>query len=215
MAPMPPPPPQKSGMSGAMIALIVVVALIVLGGGGCVTCLCIGARAARHTTTDNTQPVKANSKAPPPAPAANTNWITAEHPYVKFLAPAGWSTRISTDKDWASFRSPAQDAVFAFTTFSRPGESTTRLGNAANVLGVTDIDWHTPRYTNLGKESFPAHSADGTCNFKGPNGYIWYATVNPGGDEHQILLIFTVTANAPQARRKEAQAAIDSLQHRP
>jgi hypothetical protein len=214
MAPMP-PPPQKGGSNIAMIILIVVVAFMVLGGGGCAMCLCIGARAAKKAADTTSDPVK-TVKTPASTPAAaNTNWITAEHPFVKFLAPAGWSTDITPDKEWGIFKSPARDAVLAFTTFSRPGESTTRLGKAANVLGVTDISWNAPRYGTLGKEGFSDHYADGSCNFKGPNGYIWYATVNPGNDDHQILLIFTVNANAPQARRKEAQAAIDSLQHRP
>jgi hypothetical protein len=201
-----------------MIALIVLVVVVVLGGGSCVTCLCIGARAAkrdaeRQTATDTAS--AAAPKAPKAAPSSNTNdnWITADRPYVKFLAPPGWSTQISNDKEWGIFKSPKKDAVLTFTTFNRPGESTVRLGKAASVLGVTDIQWATPRYTTVGKERFEAHSADGSCNFEGPGGYVWYATVNTGSSD-QILLIFTVASNAPRARRQEAQNAIDSLQRR-
>jgi hypothetical protein len=216
MAPMPPPPPQKSGMSGAMIALIVVVVLLVLGGGSCMTCLCIGARAAKRDKQTAPAPAP-EPPAPKPtkstAPASNDNWITAERPYVKFLAPPGWSTHITNDKEWGIFKSPKKDAVLTFTTFNRPGESTVRLGKAAGVLGVTDINWNSPRVGTVGKDRFDAHVGDGTCNFEGPGGYVWYATVNTGSSD-QILLIFATSSNAPKARRQEAQAAIDSLQRR-
>jgi hypothetical protein len=203
-------------MSGATIALIVLVAFLALAGAPCALFLFLRPKGDSHkgtaatTTADPVvKPVK--TAAPPPA---NDNWITAEHPRIKFLAPAGWSTEITPDKDWGIFKPPTRDAVFAFTTFNRPGESTVRLGKAANVLGVTDIEWNAPRYGTVGKEGFPDHYASGSCNFKGPGGFIWYATVNPGNDEHQILLIFTVTGAASPARRREAQAAIDSLQRR-
>jgi hypothetical protein len=214
MAPMPPPPP-KGGMSGAMIALLAIIAFVVLGGGTCVTFLCIRATGVKKTESTASAPTTPVKAAPAhSAPSNENNWITSERPSVKFHPPVGWSTEITPDKEWGIFKSPARDAVFAFTTFSRPGESTVRLGKVANVLGVADIDWRTPRYGTIGRDKYNAHIGDGTCNFKGPNGYIWYATVNPGGDEHQILLVFTVSASAPKARRDEAQAAIDSLQRR-
>jgi hypothetical protein len=193
-----------------MIALIVLVVLLVFGLGGCGVCLCVGARSSKKTTTASPEPPSRRS----PTPAqANDDWITSARPYVKFHAPVGWSTEITKDKEWGIFKSPARDAVFAFTTFNQPGESTARLGRAAGVLGVSDIDWRTPHHTVLGRDKFSARAADGTCNFHGPNGYIWYATVDSGTSD-QILLIFTVTATAPAARRAEAQAAIDSLQRR-
>lgn len=208
--PPPPGPPPKEGMSGATIAIIVIVVAVVLGGGGCATCLCLGA-ASRSKTTSTTSPPP---KAPPPSkPAVEDNWITAQRPYVKFKAPQGWSTEITTNKEWGIFKSPARDAVFAFTTFNQPGESTVRLGKAASVLGVSDIDWRTPRHGTVGKDRFPARVADGSCNFHGPGGYIWYATVDSGTSD-QILLIFTTSASSPAARRAEAQAAVDSLQRR-
>jgi hypothetical protein len=216
MAPMPAPPPQKRGVSGATIALIVVVAVVVLFGG----CSCFLWRALRpnkdkdaSTTTTPTVDTVKPLPAPKPAPPVNDNWITAEHPYVKFLAPMGWSTKITDNKEWGVFRSPKKDAVLTFTTFNRPGESTVRLGRAAGVLGVTDINWNAPRVGTVGKDRFDAHVGDGSCNFEGPGGYVWYATVNTGSVD-QILLIFAVASNAPKARRVEAQGAIDTLQRR-
>jgi hypothetical protein len=201
-------------VSGATIALIVVVAVLAVFGG----CTCLIWRADRPTkdrsATTSTADVKPPPTPPPkPAPQVNDNWITAEHPYVKFLVPPGWTTHITSHKDWGIFRSPNKDAVLAFTTFNRNGEATVRLGKAASVLGVTDINWNAPGNTNVGKDKFEAHAASGSCNFEGPGGFIWYATVNTGAAD-QILLIFTVASNAPRARRAEAQSAIDSLQRR-
>jgi len=209
--PMPPPPgPQKSGLSGAQIAIIIVVAVVVLFGGCVGVSCCVMAR--RASNTSSTPTAESPRKSPTPS-APKDDWITAQRPYVKFHPPAGWSTEITKDKEWGIFKSPARDAVFAFTTFNQPGESTARLGRAATVLGVSDIDWRTPRYGTVGRDKFSARVGDGTCNFKGPGGYIWYATVDAGSSD-QILLIFTVTATAPHARRAEAQAAVDSLQRR-
>lgn len=209
--PPPPGPPQKKGISGAMIALIVIVALVVLGGGGCAVCMCLGAAATKSKTSSTKDPPP--SKPTPSKPATDDNWITAQRPYVKFKSPQGWSTQITNDKEWGIFKSPNKDAVFAFTTFNQPGESTVRLSKAASVLGVSDIDWRAPRHGTVGRDRFSARVADGSCNFHGPGGYIWYATVDAGTSD-QILLIFTVSASAPPSRRAEAQAAVDSLQRR-
>jgi hypothetical protein len=195
-------------MSPAIIGLIALVALIVLLGGGCGICLCV--RAAKSKSSSDDPPTKVTK---PTKTAPKDNWITAKRPYVKFKAPQGWSTEITRDKEWGIFKSPARDAVFAFTTFNQPGESTARLGKAAWVLGVSDIDWRSPRRGTVGRDRFGARVGDGTCNFHGPGGYIWYATVDAGTSD-QILLIFTTSARAPAARRAEAQAAIDSLQRR-
>ena len=211
MAPMPTPPPKK-GMSGAMIALIVVGVVVVLFG-GCTAMVCVAVgRSVKNDTAATSTPVVKTPAAPAPKPV-NENWITAERPYVKFLVAPGWTTQITENKEWGIFRSPKKDAVITYTTFTRPGESTIRLGKAASVLGVTDINWNAPNYTNVGKDKFEAHAAEGSCNFEGPGGYIWYATVNTGSVE-QILLIYAVASNAPKARRAEAHAIIDSLQRR-
>jgi hypothetical protein len=212
MAPMPPPPP-KRGMSGAAIAMIV-IGVVLLFFGGCTAVVCVFVKRAKDDVSASVTSEPAPKPLPAPkAPVANDNWITAERPYVKFLVPQGWTSKITDNKEWGIFRSPKNDAVLTFTTFNRPGESTVRLGKAASVLGVTDINWNAPGYTAVGKDKFEAHAAKGSCNFEGPGGFIWYATVNTGSSD-QILLIFAVAANAPHARRVEAQGAIDSLQKR-
>jgi hypothetical protein len=188
-------PPPKSGPSVAVIAIIAVVAVIVLGFGGCATCVCLGARGASSSSGG----------------IGGDNWITNEHPAVKFLAPPGWAKDIKGD--WGTFKSPDGAAVFAFTTFTQPGESTVRLGQASGVLGVSDVDWRNPKYGNVGKDGFAARMGEGTCNFRGPNGYIWYATVNSGTSD-QILLIYTVSARGTAEDKEAALTAIKSLQRR-
>jgi hypothetical protein len=189
------------------------ILILVVGGASCVTCLVITQRLSSPRPVAPPTAVSAlkppNPQREPPTPP----WITSERPYVKFLPPTTWRRQISQDREWGTFSSPTGDAVLAFTTFNQPGESTARLGRAASVLGVTGVDWRAPRYGTIGREPFTARMADGVCNFKGPNGYIWYATVDTGSVD-QILLIFTVAGTAPPNRRAEARAAIETLQRR-
>jgi hypothetical protein len=202
------PPKKKDGPSVAIIALIGLVVLGVLGLGSCMMCL----YAAKP---DKAQPVAVgnDTPAPPQAPpkAAEAAWITVDHPYVKFIAPPGW-TQVIKD-DWGVFKSPDGQAVYAFTTFNRPGQSTVKLGAAANVMGLGEVNWTSSGYTSVGKESFAAHYGEGQCNFHGPNGYIWYATVDPGGAD-QILLIYTVSTAGNQTHKDAVIAAMKSLQRR-
>lgn len=191
-------PPKKDGPSIAVIAIIAIVAFVVLGFGGCAMCVCLGAKGG-----------SASSGAF--GGTGSDNWITAEHPYVKFIAPPGWNKTINGD--WGTFKSPNGAAVFAFTTFTQPGESTVRLGQAAGVLGVGEVDWRSPKYGTVGKDGFPARMGEGSCNFRGPGGYIWYATVNTGTSD-QILLIYTVSARGTQEDKDAALTAIKSLQRR-
>ena len=132
---------------------------------------------------------------------------------MKFLPPFGWKKEMSRDREWAVFTAPGEDAVLAFSTFNQPGESTKRLAKGAATLGATNPDWRAPHWGSVGKDQFPAHVAEGECYFKGPNGFIWYATVNAGTAD-QILMMFTVSAAAPRSRRSEAQASIETLQRR-
>jgi len=190
----PPQPPPKKGPNIAVIALIALVGVSVLGLGGCLTCLYLGGRAGDD--------------------AAETadNWITSERPFVKFIAPPGWDK--SLKGDWGIFKAKDGQAVFAFTTFDQPGESTARLGRAAWALGVTDIAWGNPSMGTIGRDGFPARMGDGSCNFNGPGGYVWYATVNAGTSD-QILLMYAISAGRDKAHMDAAGKAVRSLQRRP
>jgi hypothetical protein len=191
-------PPQKSGPSIAVIAIIAIVAVIVLGFGGCAVCVCIGAKGSTASSSSG-------------GSGTNDNWITSEHPYVKFIAPPGWTKSLTGE--WGMFKSPNGAAEFAFTTFTQPNESTVRLGQAAGVLGVTDVDWRMPKTGTVGRDGFAARMGEGSCNFRGPGGYIWYATVNSGTSD-QILLIYTVSSRGTQADKDAVLKTINSLQRR-
>jgi hypothetical protein len=199
-------PPKKDGPPIAIIAIIVLVVLVVSGLGGCVVCAAIGSKSTASSGSSGSKGSSGSSGS-----SADSVWITSEHPYVKFLAPPGWNRTLSGD--WGTFRAPSGKAVFAFTTFDRPGESTVKLGKAASVLGVTDVAWGSAQSGDIGPNKFPAKMGEGSCNFEGPGGYIWYATVNPGGSD-QILLIYTVSARGTKAERDAALVSIKSLQRR-
>jgi hypothetical protein len=181
-------PPKKSGLSGAVIALIAVIAVGVLGLGSCMVCILVSA-----PTTDTPTVVNDPQSGPSPTTGgpAEGSWITSERPFVKFLAPPGWTKNLKGD--WGVFTSSDGAAVFAFTTFNQPGESTSRLGKAAWVLGVENIQWGSPSGGTVGADNFKARMGEGSCRFNGPGGYIWYATVDSGTSD-QILLIYTVSA---------------------
>lgn len=206
---MQPQPPKKEGPSPAIIALIALVVVGVFGLGGCMLCIMLGSK-------NDPAPVAGGGTQQgsplPNAPSDNSSWITSERPFVKFQAPPGWNKDLKGD--WGVFSSKDGAAVFAFTTFNQPGESTARLGKAAWVLGVDDIQWGVPKSTTVGSDSFPARMGEGSCRFNGPGGYIWYATVNPGGSD-QILLIYTVSAMGGQSHKDAVLTSIRSLQRRP
>jgi hypothetical protein len=181
-----------------MIAIIAIVAFVVLGFGGCAMCVCLAPKGGTASSSGGTSGTTGTS-----------NWITNAHPPVKFIAPPGFTKGISGD--WGVFKAPDGAATFAFTSFSQPGESTVRLSAAAGVLGATDIDWRQPKTGNIGHDAFPARTGEGSCNFRGPNGYIWYATVNSGSTD-QILLIYTLSATASAADKAAIVTALNSLQ---
>jgi len=196
-------------VSPAVIALIALIVVGVFGLGSCMVCIIVNSK-------NDPQPVagaapQQGAPLPPTGPESGS-WITAERPFVKFLPPPGWTQDLKGD--WGVFTSKDGAAVFAFTTFNQPGESTARLGRAAWVLGVDDIQWGVPKSTVVGSDNFKARMGEGTCRFNGPGGYIWYATVNPGTSD-QILLIYTVSAVGGQAHKDAVLTSIRSLQRRP
>ncbi len=206
---MMPGPPKKEGPSAAVIALVGLVVAAMLGLGGCVLCIMVGSRADSSAQAPPRDP--SGQELPQKSNSDQATWITSERPYVKFLAPPGWTQHLKGD--WGVFTSQDGAAVFAFTTFNQPGESTARLGKAAWVLGVDDVRWGSPSSGTIGTDGFKARMGEGSCRFQGPDGYIWYATVDPGGAD-QILLIYTVSAKGGAVHKEAVLKSIRSLTRR-
>ena len=139
------------------------------------------------------------------------NWITSERPYVKFAAPLSWHKRI--EGDWVLFKCPDGTAAFAFTTFNHSKDATARLRVAADILSIDEVKWSVPTRGRVESEGFAAQVGEGSCNFNGPGGYIWYAIVDTGAPD-QILLIYTVTANGSEANKNAALSSIKSITRR-
>ncbi len=200
---------RKDGINPLIIVAIAVGAILFLGTlGGVLVCVISDDKsdetADETAETDEPRPVAKRKK--------KDSWITAKNPYVKFKRPAGWKTvRLDT---WGVFKSPDGHAVFTFTTFDRAGEATAKIGKAVQVLGVTRVFWRSSmKRTRIGRDRFPARMGEGYCNYRGPGGYVWYATVNPGGYA-QILLMYTKSSRGSKAHADAAIAAIKSLQRR-
>jgi hypothetical protein len=135
-------------------------------------------------------------------------YIESRRPDVKFIKPPGWE-RIGSGR-WGVFKAPDGLAVLGFVGFNRPGESTALLGEATQVLGVTNIVWNDRSSGVIGKDQFPAQIGSGICNFRGP-GTIAYATVNPGGVD-QLLIIYTVADRADKRHAAAVKLTLKSLQ---
>lgn len=166
------------------------------------------------------------------------HWMTADHPCIKFRPPTGWTLAITSDGQWGRFVSPNSDAALVVATVDsrRPGEPGAYLAKAASALGVADIRWlksGPELIVAIGPNRLWAQPREGSCRFQQPGARIWLAEVSPGphpvagatplppspapiwdtGSEN-FLLAWAISADAPNARRTEAQGAIDSLQWR-
>ena len=203
------PPPKQGGSNTALIIIIAIAVLMATGLGGCLICVCIG-RSASSSLPTASGGTTSGGNTPSNTSPSGEMWVTVDHPYVKFMEPPGWTKNIRND--WAVFKSPDGQAVFAFTLFNQPGESTARLGAAASILGVGEVNWRSPTFGTVGRDRFDARMGEGSCNFHGPGGYMWYATVNSGTPD-QMLLIYTVSASGGSNKAAVVQS-INSLQRR-
>jgi len=202
-------PPARGGTNWLLVGGVIAGAIVLLGGVG-VGVWTLVARSG-HDKPVASRSVDRPVETAKPVQAPEQEWITAERPYVKFMKPPGW--RMVSSGDWGVFRSPDDEAVLAFTMFNRPNQSTHKLGLASQVLGVSDIAWGEMHVGTVGRDNWASRWAEGTCEFHGPRGYIWYATVNPGGVD-QILMIYTVSVKGTRSHREAALVAIHSLQPR-
>lgn len=139
---------------------------------------------------------------------APQRWVTHRDAGVRFAPPEGY--RESRKGDWALYAPTDGSALIAFTTFTRPNESTAKLGAAAQVLGVTGVDWGQAKSVRIGAGDFPSRIAGGKCDAGGPAS-IAYATINPGGTT-QVLFVYFVKSGATKQRNVEVKGFLRSLQ---
>ena len=202
-------PATQGGTNWLLIGGLIAGVVVLLGGAGVGVWALVG-HSSREKPVAH-RPAETAAETPKPVEVPQDEWITAERPYVKFIKPPGW--RMISSGDWGVFRSPDDEAVLAFTMFNQPNQSTYKLGLASQVLGVSDIEWGQMHVGTVGRNAWTSRWAEGLCEFHGPRGYIWYATVNPGGVD-QILMIYTVSVKGTRAHREAALKAIQSLQPR-
>jgi hypothetical protein len=157
---------------------------------------------------------KANATASDPSPAPPppaTDYRTIPATSVEIKSPPGWTA--AQKGEWGLLGSPDKKALLAFVNFDRPGESTKKLGDVAVILNTSSIKWGNPKSISVGPDGFPAQIADGTCRFPSGDGFISYATVNPGGVQ-QVLVVYAVEKDAPAERQKEAVATLMSMRRK-
>ena len=145
------------------------------------------------------------AKAPPPG--ANVHWVQNRAAGIKFIAPVGYKE--SKRGSFVAYGAPDKSALIAMTTFDKPNESTKKLGEVAQALGVSGVAWKTPKSARLGEGEFSSRIAGGTCDAGGP-AHIAYATINPGKST-QILFVYFVRDDAPKERLAEVKRFLDTV----
>jgi hypothetical protein len=165
----------------------------------------------KKEAVDSVEP--ASGAAAPSAAAAAGKKVSIGQGGVSLMSPPGWN--VERKGDWTLFITPPvnndSDAVIAFVTFDRPGESTSRIGQIANVLDINNIKWGGRVTDTLKGSGFPASGAEGTCkDGAGQPCKITYLTINPGSSE-QILFVYAVDEKSADKRDDEVSACIKSM----
>jgi hypothetical protein len=145
---------------------------------------------------------------PPPSQAT---FRTIPNSAVEILSPPDW--KVKQDGDWGLLVSPDDKAVLAFVAFSRPNESTARIGQISRVLRASSINWGSPKRGLVGPDSMPANIAGGTCLFNGKESTIEYATVNPGGAT-QILVVYATNNDVPPNVKSQGIETFKSIRRK-
>jgi len=148
---------------------------------------------------------------PAQPPVAAPEFLTIPSSAVEIEAPAGWARK--QDGDWGLLTSPDKKAVLAFVAFSRPNESTARIGQISRVLGASTVNWGAPKRGTVGPDNMPANVADGSCLFNGQPSAISYATVNPGGST-QILVVYATNNDVPPVSKQQGLETFKSLRRK-
>jgi hypothetical protein len=129
---------------------------------------------------------------------------------VQFNAPSGWTR--APFGDWIKYLAPDKYAAVAFVTFTKPNESTRRIGEMVRLLDLAEPpEWGARKVGTLGPNALTANIGDGPCKLAGGDPcYFEYATVNTGTST-QLLIVYVVNTAKGKQHKSNASAAIRSL----
>jgi hypothetical protein len=151
-------------------------------------------------------PASAPTAAAPSAQADAGEQLVIPNSTVALTRPPGW---LKTKKgDWGLLASPDKKALLAFVVYTKPNESTTRLGQVASVLGASNIKWGSPKPNTFGK--FQGREAAGTCSFGSKGGVMAYVLLDTGSPK-KVLVVYAIEEGATKADHAQAKSVVQSL----
>jgi hypothetical protein len=152
----------------------------------------------------------ATATAAPVAPGTQPMTLQIPDSDLVLDKPAGWQQKRAGD--WGVLVPPDDKAILAFVVYTRPNESTARLGQVASVLNTGNIRWQAPKAGTVGAGNFPATIAEGSCTFPSGPGGMAYATVDAGAKK--ILVVYALQKDASEQTRQQAAGIMRTLRRR-
>lgn len=132
------------------------------------------------------------------------------HARMEFNHPGnGWTEK--KKGPWTLFHPKDKSSVLAFTEFESPSEATSRVGQIASHLELTDINWRGGGEDKvIGQQRLRAHFAEGTCRVASSKHAceIEYYTV-----EGALLIVYAFETDVKKVEKKERMAtrSVESL----
>jgi hypothetical protein len=125
------------------------------------------------------------------------------HARMEFNHPGnGWTER--KKGPWTLFAPTDKSSVLGFVEFENPGEATSRIGQIAGQLELTDINWRgSGEDRAIGPQHLRAHYAEGTCRVATNHHTceIEYYTV-----EGALLIVYAFETDVKKVEKKERLA---------
>jgi hypothetical protein len=132
------------------------------------------------------------------------------HARMEFNHPGnGWTEK--KKGPWTLFHPGDKTSVLAFVEFESPGEATSRIGQIAAHLELTDINWRgSGEDKAIGPQRLKAHFAEGSCRVASNKHAceIEYYTV-----EGALLIVYAFETDVKKVEKKERMAtrSVESL----
>jgi hypothetical protein len=147
---------------------------------------------------------------PVEVPKATNNTYTLSSAGVQFDIPAGWKKKFING--WNVFQPDDRMATLGFVTYSRPYESTRRIGQINRILGYKQIRWGSRTRYKVGRGgAYDGQGGQGTCQFKNgsTNCMAKYATIETN---KPVKLLIFYTLSLPTGETKHGNLARGSLE---